>query len=62
MYQLIFLRKYELNAVNLTGTHSFLHLAKWSFCFSTPHLRGSEIVMIIPSSVLFMEYLTLQVV
>ena len=40
----------------------FLLLGKWSFCFSTPHFRGSEVVMIIRSFVLFIEYLTMQVV
>ena len=40
----------------------FLLMGKWSFCFSTPHFRGSEVVMIIRSFVLFMGYLTMQVV
>ena len=56
MYHLIFLRKHELNAVSLTITYSFP-----PFEFSTPHFKVSE-VLIIPSFVLFTEYLTLQVV
>ena len=46
MYHLIFLRKQELNDVNLTSTRSFPPFGKVVLlCFSTPHFKGSEVVM-----------------
>ena len=35
----------NLNAENLTSTQSFPPLGRWSFCFSTPPFKGSEVVM-----------------
>ena len=45
VYHLIFERKHELNAENLTSAQSFPRLGTWSFCSSVPHFRESEVVM-----------------
>ena len=62
MYHIIFWRKHELSAVSLTSTHYFPPFEEVFALFSIPHFSSSEAVMIISSFVLFMEYLTLQVV
>ena len=52
MYHLIFWRKHELNAVNLTSTYSFPFWESGPFGFSTLHFRVSE-VLVIPGSVIY---------
>ena len=46
MYHLIFQRKHELNAVNLTGTQSFPPFEEVVFCFWAPQFKDSQVVMI----------------
>ena len=44
MYHLIFQRKHESNAVDLTSTQSFSPFEEEVLYFSTPHFRCSEAV------------------
>ena len=36
----------DFESKKLTSAHSFLLLGRWSFCFSSQHVRGNEVVMV----------------